>query len=204
MHTITAVNRSKVKHKKYLGFSLLFNPYYWIFVKPFNGVRGQEEKGYSGENVRYIRQLCCVSLLCLSGAAVAANVRLQVEGLSGQLEKNVRAQLSTIESDEVTPDRRFRARVDDAIREGLKALGYYQPTIEFDLRPPPKKGRQVLIAKVTPGVPVLIGGTDVVLRGGARTDKDYLKLLDTRPAIGTVLNRAIMKISKSPNQHCVA
>ena len=139
--------------------------------------------------MRYIRQLCCVSLLCLSGSAVAANVRLQVEGLSGQLKKNVRAQLSTIESDEVTPDRRFRARVDDAIREGLKALGYYQPTIEFDLRPPPKKGRQVLIAKVTPGVPVLIGGTDVVLRGGARTDKDYLKLLDTRPAIGTVLNQ---------------
>lgn len=104
----------------------------------------------------------------------------------------------------MTPDRRFRARVDDAIREGLKALGYYQPTIEFDLRPPPKKGRQVLIAKVTPGVPVLIGGTDVVLRGGARTDKDYLKLLDTRPAIGTVLNQAIMKISKVLNQHCVA
>ncbi len=97
--------------------------------------------------------LCKLTLL--SGSAVAANVRLQVEGLSGQLEKNVRAQLSTIESDEVTPDRRFRARVDDAIREGLKALGYYQPTIEFnDLRPPPKKGRQVLIAKVTPGVPV--------------------------------------------------
>lgn len=117
--------------------------------------------------MRYIRQLCCVSLLCLSGSAVAANVRLQVEGLSGQLEKNVRAQLSTIESDEVTPDRRFRARVDDAIREGLKALGYYQPTIEFDLRPPPKKGRQVLIAKVTPGVPVLIGGTDV--RAGRRS-----------------------------------
>ncbi|MGQ7167857.1 POTRA domain-containing protein, partial [Escherichia sp. R-CC3] len=80
--------------------------------------------------MRYIRQLCCVSLLCLSGSAVAANVRLQVEGLSGQLEKNVRAQLSTIESDEVTPDRRFRARVDDAIREGLKALGYYQPVAE--------------------------------------------------------------------------
>lgn len=197
MHTITTVNRSKVKHKKYLGFSLLFNPYYWILLSRLTAFE-EQEKGYSGENVRYIRQLCCVSLLCLSGSAVAANVRLQVEGLSGQLEKNVRAQLSTIESDEVTPDRRFRARVDDAIREGLKALGYYQPTIEFDLRPPPKKGRQVLIAKVTPGVPVLIGGTDVVLRGGARTDKDYLKLLDTRPAIGTVLNQAIMKISKSP------
>lgn len=85
----------------------------------------------------------------------------------GALEKNVRAQLSTIESDEVTPDRRFRARVDDAIREGLKALGYYEPTIDFDLRPPPKKGRQVLIARVSPGEPVLIGGTNVILRGGA-------------------------------------
>jgi translocation and assembly module TamA len=46
----------------------------------------------------------------------------------------------------------------------------------------------VLIAKVTPGEPVRIGGTDVILRGGARTDRDYLDLLKTRPAIGTVLN----------------
>jgi len=138
--------------------------------------------------VLQIRQLCITSLLLVSGVASAANVRLQVEGLSGGLEKNVRAQLSTIQSDEVTPDRRFRARVDDAIREGLKALGYYEPTIDFDLRPPPAKGRQVLIAKVTPGEPVRIGGTEVILRGGARTDRDYLDLLNTRPAIGTILN----------------
>ncbi|MCT9844757.1 autotransporter assembly complex protein TamA [Leclercia adecarboxylata ATCC 23216 = NBRC 102595] len=137
-----------------------------------------------------IRQLCFVSLLLTSGIADAANVRLQVEGLSGALQKNVRAQLSTIESDEVTPDRRFRARVDDAIRGGLKALGYYEPTIDFELRPPPAKGRQVLIARVKPGEPVLIGGTDVVLRGGARTDHDYLDLLSTRPKNGTVLNHS--------------
>ena len=68
------------------------------------------DKGYSGEKVPHIRQLCWVSLLCLSSSAFAANVRLQVEGLSGELEKNVRAQLSTIQGDEVTPDRRFRAR----------------------------------------------------------------------------------------------
>ncbi len=33
-----------------------------------------------------------------------------------------------------------------------------------------------------------IGGTEVILRGGARTDSDYPALLKTRPAIGTVLN----------------
>lgn len=136
----------------------------------------------------HIRLIGFATLLLASGTALAANVRLQVEGLTGALQKNVRAQLSTIESDEVTADQRFRARVDDAIRDGLKALGYYEPTIDFELRPPPAKGRQVLIARVSPGTPVRVGGTDVILRGGARTDSDYLDLLKTRPAIGTVLN----------------
>lgn len=67
-----------------------------------------------------------------SPLANAAQVRLKVEGLSGSLEQNVRASLSTIENDEVSNDGRFRARVDESIRRGLKALGYYQPTIEFD------------------------------------------------------------------------
>ncbi len=88
----------------------------------------------------------------------------------------------------MTPDRRFRARVDDAIREGLKALGYYEPTIKFDLLPPPAKGRQVLIAGYARPA-----GVDWRYRSHftrrARTDKDYLALLKTRPAIGTVLNR---------------
>ncbi|RDT55483.1 autotransporter assembly complex protein TamA [Escherichia coli] len=135
-----------------------------------------------------IRTLCFAGLLLASHSAMSANVRLQLEGLTGALQKNVRAQLSTIQSDEVTPDKRFQARVDDAIREGLKALGYYEPTIEFELRPPPAKGRQVLIARVSAGEPVRIGGTDVILRGGARTDEDYIALLKNRPEKGTVLN----------------
>mgnify|MGYP003366321181 CR=1 FL=1 len=135
-----------------------------------------------------IRFLCFAGLLLACDSAIAANVRLQLEGLTGALQKNVRAQLSTIQSDEVTPDKRFQARVDDAIREGLKALGYYEPTIEFELRPPPAKGRQVLIAHVKAGEPVRIGGTDVILRGGARTDEDYIALLSNRPEKGTILN----------------
>ncbi len=138
-----------------------------------------------------IRILCLAGIWLVSGLASAATVRLQVEGLSGALEKNVRAQLSTIESDEVSADRRFQARVDDAIREGLKALGYYEPTIDFVLLPAPAAGgRPVLKAQVQAGEPVRIGGTDVILRGGARTDEDYLTLLGNRPKIGTVLNHS--------------
>lgn len=137
-----------------------------------------------------IRMLCITSLCMVSAWTTAANIRLQVDGLSGELQKNVRAQLSTIQRDEVTPDLRFQSRVDDAIREGLKALGYFEPTINFTLSPPPVgKGRQVLLVDVSPGEPVLIGGTDVVLSGGARTDEKYLALLKTLPQIGTVLNQ---------------
>lgn len=136
-------------------------------------------------------RILCMTILCMMSTWVnAANIRLQVDGLSGELRKNVRAQLSTIQSDEVTPDLRFQARVDDAIREGLKALGYFEPTIHFTLQPPPVgKGRQVLVADVSPGEPVLIGGTDVVLSGGARTNEQYLALLTKRPKVGTVLNQ---------------
>ncbi len=52
-----------------------------------------------------------------------------------------------------------------------KSPGYYEPTIDFDLAHR-QKGRQVLIA-ASRRVSRAIGGTNVVLRGGARTDRDY-------------------------------
>ncbi|WP_199735047.1 autotransporter assembly complex family protein [Erwinia sp. JUb26] len=129
-------------------------------------------------------------LLIAAPAAEAANVRLQVTGLSGELQKNVRARLSTITNDEVTSDGRFRSRVSVAVKEGLKALGYYEPQIDFELRPAPAKGgRPVLLAKVTPGEPVKIAGETIILRGGARTDSDVQQLVrDGKPKIGSVLN----------------
>lgn len=130
-----------------------------------------------------------ICLFLASPLANAAQVRLKVEGLSGSLEQNVRASLSTIESDEVSNDGRFRARVDESIRRGLKALGYYQPTIEFDFqdRKPPE--RPLLIAKVKAGEPVLIAGVDVKIQGQAKDDEAYKELLKTgEPKIGTVLN----------------
>lgn len=140
--------------------------------------------------------LCFVCLLLATPIAYAANVRLQVEGLSGDLERNVRARLSTIGTDEVTADGRFRSRVDEAIRQGLRALGYYDPTITFELQNRPAPARSVLIAKVVPGEPVLIAGVDIVLQGGAKTDPDYQALVrrDT-PKIGSVLNMVILIIS---------
>ncbi|HBV40259.1 MAG TPA: hypothetical protein DEF05_11400 [Erwinia sp.] len=139
-----------------------------------------------------IHVYCMLGLIAAAPAAQAATVRLQVTGLSGELQKNVRARLSTISSEEVTSDGRFRARVSEAVKEGLKALGYYEPEIEFELQPPPAGGkRPVLLTKVTPGQPVKLAGETVIIRGGARTDEDYRTLVHTgKGKIGGVLNHS--------------
>ncbi|WP_373855377.1 POTRA domain-containing protein, partial [Lonsdalea populi] len=118
----------------------------------------------------------CGLLLASASAGAASNVRLQVTGLTGDLQKNVRAQLSTITADEVSADGRFRSRVNTAIRQGLRALGYYDPEIDFQLLPAVNGGRPVLMVKVSPGEPVKIAGVDVDIEGHARNDEDFLKL----------------------------
>ncbi|NDL61422.1 autotransporter assembly complex protein TamA [Acerihabitans arboris] len=135
------------------------------------------------------RLLCLFCILLATPWSYAANVRLQVEGLEGELQRNVRARLSTIGADEVTADARFQARVDGVVREGLRALGYYSAQIDFEFRPAVNGGRPVLLAKVKPGEPVKIAGVNISLRGDARTDRDYQRLVQrSRPAIGSVLN----------------
>ncbi|WP_411754193.1 autotransporter assembly complex protein TamA [Serratia sp. (in: enterobacteria)] len=135
------------------------------------------------------RVLCVLCALFVTPSVLAANVRLQVDGLSGDLERNVRVRLSAITPEEVNAEGRFRARVDAAIRQGLRPLGYYEPTIDFTFDDNPKLSRPVLYAHVTPGEPVRIAGANITLEGGARTDEDYLRLVRTsRPTVGEILN----------------
>ncbi|KFK92577.1 MULTISPECIES: autotransporter assembly complex family protein [unclassified Serratia (in: enterobacteria)] len=133
--------------------------------------------------------LCILCALFAVPSVFAANLRLQVQGLSGDLERNVRARLSGITPEEVSAEGRFRARVDAAIRQGLRPLGYYEPTIDFTLDDRPTLSRPVLYAKVNPGEPVRIAGVNINLEGGARTDEDYLNLVkSSRPTLGEILN----------------
>jgi len=144
------------------------------------------------------RELCLLAVLLAPPLSYAAKVRLQLEGLTGDLQKNVRVRLSSIGSDEVSADGRFRARVSDAIKLGLRPLGYYNPTIDFDYVQTPPPGRPVLIAKVAPGTPVKIAGTRVAIEGQAKDDNEFEALKKTRvPANGTILNHGTYDSFKS-------
>lgn len=135
--------------------------------------------------------ICLFYLLFVATSAYAENVRIKVEGLSGELEKNIRLRLSSITPEEVGNDNHFRARINEAVRQGLRVLGYYQPTIYFTLDDRPSLSRKVKVlhAKINPGEPVRIAGYNIVLKGGALTDEDYLILvMQGRPTLGEILN----------------
>ncbi|MDC9605201.1 autotransporter assembly complex protein TamA [Xenorhabdus griffiniae] len=133
--------------------------------------------------------VCALFVSIITPSAYSANLRLKLEGLSGELEKNARVQLSNISTDEVSPDGRFRARVEKAIRQGLRPLGYYAPTVEFTYQENTPPARPVLTAKVTLGEPVRVAKVNVDLEGGAKTDQDYAALIKKNmPKDGTILN----------------
>lgn len=139
--------------------------------------------------VRYSRNPLSLCVLLLTPQAHSANIHLQEEGLTGDLQRNIRARLSTFSSDAVTTDVRFQRRVYEAVREGLRALGYYSPTIDFAFKPSVNGGIDVLIARINPGKPVRIASVNIIMRGEVRQDSDYQQWVKGgKPALGSVLN----------------
>lgn len=118
----------------------------------------------------------------------ATNIQFQVKGLSGKLEKNVNARLSTIKDDNIIFDSLFQTQVNIAIRQGLCALGYYHPIIYLNLQQK-SVNCSTLIITVIAGKAVLISGTNIQLRGDAKNDQEYQELIiKETPKIGSVLN----------------
>lgn len=121
--------------------------------------------------------------------AHSANIRLKLEGLNNALQHNVHARLSTINTDEVTPDAHFQCRVDKTVRESLRALGYYSPIINFSFHPTINGKHDVLIIHINPGKPIKIQQVDIVLHGDAYQDSDYQKIIALgKSLLGKILN----------------
>jgi translocation and assembly module TamA len=131
-----------------------------------------------------------ITLLLTASVAQAAQVELQLEGLSGALQNNVRIGLQTITSEEVTADSRFQARLTDSIKQSLRALGYYQPIITFTRSPEQaaQSGGGITV-HVDAGLPIKIAGSQISLQGAGRNDPTYLGwIAKGKPKVGTVLD----------------
>lgn len=117
-----------------------------------------------------------VSCLFVSNVFVSsawANISLSIDGIDGPLKDNVDAYISAISVDDYSTSLRFQSLLRENITKALKALGYYQPEIQFTI----SDDQQSLTVNVAPGEPVLIEKSDIKINGAANEDTDFLSLV---------------------------
>ena len=142
-----------------------------------------------GDCVLKYRVHLLFTLLFLAPFAGSA-IKLTVKGLSGELEDNVNALASVIDTNAEYSEQRIQSQFYEAIKKGLRAKGYYEPEIEFE-QTTNFLGSAVIVANVNSGEPVRIEATNINLTGEALQDSDYLDLLKTVPVKGTVLDHGV-------------
>ncbi len=116
-----------------------------------------------------------------------ADVSLRIEGLEDALSDNVDAYLSAIPEEEYSTSLRFQSRIRDEIMLALRALGYYEPEIQFST----PDGEDKLVINVIKGEPVLIEEVDIVLQGAASQDAEFNALIEESGLVkGAVLDHS--------------
>ena len=124
----------------------------------------------------------------------ARTVGVTVDGVDGALARNVQARLSVAKEACDAPrwrvDRLVERAADEA-REGLRALGYYEP-ISVAVTLGEGNGCPHATVSVSPGEPVRIAAVDMRLDGAGSDDEAFAAYVDALPpAAGEVLDHGV-------------
>lgn len=143
------------------------------------------------------RVLPTITLLCGAFSSLShADISVSIEGIDGPLKDNVDVYLSTIPEEDYSLSLRFKSRVETSIQQALKALGYYEPKIEF-IVVTDDEDHEVTI-NISPGPPVLIRESDIVINGEAKNDPDFITLVEESGLhLGSILNHSKYDALKS-------
>jgi len=126
-----------------------------------------------------MRRLATIALgVLLSVPLHAARLKVEVDGVKRDLERNIRSALSLekLDRDELTEDRirRLHADAPDEIEEALQPFGYYRPQVRSELR---QEGDQWIARyEVDPGPPVKIASVDLQITGDGANDPRFRDL----------------------------
>lgn len=139
-----------------------------------------------------LRSRALFSLLLLAMTptlALAEQVTVEVKGDYPGLQDNAEAFIQKVEGRTADSLRRYVSTAKTQIKNALKALGYYEPEIDWEIvRPDEDDGSPQLLLTVTPGEPVLVRSRTVEIKGPAGQDSEFNLNLPARPAVGDVLN----------------
>mgnify|MGYP005840116599 CR=1 FL=1 len=130
-----------------------------------------------------------ILLVIAAPSCVAAQVTVEVKGDYPQLQENAQAFLRDIDGRSPDALRRYVGTARSQTGKALRALGYYNPDIEWEItRSDGEDALAQLKLTVEPGEPVLVRSRTVQIKGPGSDDPALSSNLPARPAIGNVLN----------------
>lgn len=139
-----------------------------------------------------LRVCALFSLLLLAMTptlALAEQVTVEIKGDYPGLQDNAEAFIQKVEGRTADSLRRYVSTAKTQIRNALKALGYYEPEIDWEIVQPEDDDSPAQLAlSVTPGEPVRVRSRTVEIKGPAGTDSEFNLNLQAKPAVGDVLN----------------
>jgi len=115
-----------------------------------------------------------------------ADIRIELEGVDGDVRGNVLALLSLErykDRERIEPDavQRLYNRIDDEVRSALRPYGYYQPHIDATISGPDKDRHWHVKITIDPGAPVLIDRVSVRIDGPGADDEVFKRLTAAPP-----------------------
>ncbi|HSG40521.1 MAG TPA: autotransporter assembly complex family protein [Thermoanaerobaculia bacterium] len=124
-----------------------------------------------------------VPALCFAFPLHAVPVRVEVEGVGRDLERNIRSVLSleTEDEDELTEEevRRLHADAAEEIEQALQPFGYYRPRIRSELR---QEGeRWIARYEVDEGPPIKVASVDLRLTGAGADAPEFREVVREFP-----------------------
>lgn len=120
-------------------------------------------------------------------AALASQVRVNVEGDYGQLEDNARILVGEVEGRTADGLRRYASTAVGQVKDAVRALGYYRPEIRWQVVETAGEPAR-LVVDVVPGNPVRIRSRRVIIEGPEGAESDFMKYLPTKPSEGDILD----------------
>lgn len=126
-------------------------------------------------------------ILCIPALVLANQVDVQVKGDHDALEDNARIFLGEVEGRTADGLRRYAPTAEGQVKEALRALGYYNPQITWEVNDG-DVGLAELKLTVEPGTPVRVRQRNVDIHGPGLKDAEFVEELPERPRVGDVLN----------------
>lgn len=128
-------------------------------------------------------------LVMAAPACLAGQVNVEIKGDYPGLQQNAEAFIQQISGRSADSLRRYADTASSQVRNALKALGYYQPDIDWRIsQAEDAEAPAQLMLSVVPGEPVRIRSRTVTIKGPASEDGEFSLSLPSRPAVGDVLN----------------